>query len=91
MLTAWNLSLVVFDRPELFGFEMRDCNPTGAKFTKVDLSHAPGRKQIETRASFGACKMDFAYLSGSKLPRCSFAGNRLREADLSSADLAMQI
>ena len=66
---------------------MRDCNLTGAKFTKVDFSRVLGRKQIETRARFLACKMDFADLSESRLPGCSLAGTRLREADLSGADL----
>ena len=66
---------------------MRECNLTGAKFTKVDFSRALSRKQIETRASFQACKMDFADLSESNLPGCSLAGSRLREADLSGADL----
>jgi fluoroquinolone resistance protein len=84
---ACNLSLAVFDRTELFGIEMRDCNLTGVKFTKVDFSRALSRKQVETRASFHACKMDFAELSEAKLPGCSLAGSRLREADLSGADL----
>lgn len=84
---ACNLSLAVFDRTELFGLEMRECNLTGAKFTKVDFSRALGRKQIETHARFQACKMDFVNLSESKLPGCSLAGSRLREADLSGADL----
>ena len=55
-----NLSLSVFDRTELFGIEMRDCNLTGARFTKVDFSRALSRKQIETRARFQDCKMDLA-------------------------------
>jgi fluoroquinolone resistance protein len=84
---ACNLSLAVFDRTELFGIEMHDCNLAGAKFTKVDFSRALGRKQIETHARFAACKMDFVNLSESKLPGCSLAGSRLREADLSGADL----
>jgi fluoroquinolone resistance protein len=87
VFAACNLSLAVFDRTELFGIEMRDCNLTGAKFIKGDFSRALSRKQIETRASFHACKMDFVDLSGSKLPGCSLAGSRLREADLSGADL----
>ena len=84
---ACDLSLAVFDRTELFAVEMRECKLTGAKFTKVDFSRALSRKQIETRASFHACKMDFADLCESKLPGCSLAGSRLREADLSGADL----
>jgi fluoroquinolone resistance protein len=84
---ACDLSLAAFDRTELFAVEMHECNLTGAKFTKVDFSRALSRKQIETRASFHACKMDFADLSESKLPGCSLAGSRLREADLSGADL----
>ena len=58
-----DLSLAAFDRTELFAIEMRDCNLTGAKFTKVDFSRVLSRKQIETRASFLACKMDFADLA----------------------------
>jgi fluoroquinolone resistance protein len=84
---ACDLSLAVFDRTELFAVEMRECNLTGAKFTKVDFSRALSRKQIETQASFQACKMDFADLCESKLPGCSLAGSRLRETDLSGADL----
>ena len=84
---ACDLSLSVFERTELFAVEMRDCNLTGAKFSKVDFSRALSRRQIETRASFHACKMDLADLSEAKLPGCSLAGSRLREADLSGADL----
>jgi fluoroquinolone resistance protein len=87
MFAACDLRLAVFERTELFAVEMRDCNLTGARFSKVDFSRALSRKQIETRASFHACKMDFADLSASRLPACSFAGSRLREADLSGADL----
>jgi fluoroquinolone resistance protein len=87
MFAACDLRLAVFERTELFAVEMRDCNLTGARFSKVDFSRALSRKQIETRASFHACKMDFADLSESKLPACSLAGSRLREADLSGADL----
>jgi fluoroquinolone resistance protein len=85
--SACNLSLTVFERTELFGIEMRDCNLTGAKFTKVDFSRALSRKQIETRARFLDCKMDLAELVEARLPTCSLAGSRLREADLSGADL----
>jgi fluoroquinolone resistance protein len=84
---ACDLRLAAFDRTELFAVEMADCNLTGAKFSKVDFSRALSRKQIQTRASFQACKMDFVDLSESKLPGCSLAGSRLREADLSGADL----
>jgi fluoroquinolone resistance protein len=84
---ACDLSLAVFERTELFAVEMRDCNLTGVKFIKVDFSRALSRKQIETRASFLACRMDLVDLSESKLPGCSLAGSRLREADLSGADL----
>jgi fluoroquinolone resistance protein len=84
---ACDLSLTAFDRTELFAIEMRDCNLTGASFTKVDFSRALSRKRIETRANFHACKMDFADLSEARLPACSLAGSRLREADLSGADL----
>jgi fluoroquinolone resistance protein len=84
---ACDLPLAVFDRTELFAIEMRDCNLTGAKFTKVDFGRALSRKKIETRASFQACKMDLADLSEAKLPGCSLAGSRLREADLAGADL----
>jgi fluoroquinolone resistance protein len=84
---ACDLSLSIFDRTELFAVEMRDCNLTGAKFSKVDFSRALSRKQIETRASFHACKMDLADLSEARLPGCSLAGSRLRETDLSGADL----
>jgi fluoroquinolone resistance protein len=87
VFASCNLSLAAFDRTQLFGLEMRECNLTGAKFTKVDFSRALGRKQIETHARFQACKMDFVNLSEAKLPGCSFAGSWLREADLSGADL----
>lgn len=82
-----DLSLSVFERSELFAVEMRDCNLTGVKFTKVDFSRALSRKQIETRASFHGCRMDLVELSEAKLSGCSLAGSRLREADLSGADL----
>jgi fluoroquinolone resistance protein len=85
--SACDLRLAVFDRTELFGIEMRDCNLTGAKFTKVDFSRALSRKKVETRAGFFACKMDVADLSEAKLPGCSLASSRLCEADLSGADL----
>ena len=87
VFAACDLSLAIFDRTELFAIEMRECNLTGAKFTKVDFSRALSRKKIETRASFHACKMDLVDLSEAKLPGCSLAGSRLREADLSGADL----
>jgi len=81
------LSLAQFDRTEMFGVEMQECNLTGAKFMKADFSRALSRKKTETRASFANCKMDFADLSDVKLPGCSLVGSRLREADLSNADL----
>lgn len=84
---ACDLSLSIFERTELFAVEMRDCNLTGVKFTKVDFSRALSRKRIETRAGFLACRMDLVELSEAKLPGCSLAGSRMREADLSSADL----
>ncbi len=87
LFSGCDLSQATFDRTELFSVDMRECNLTGARFSTADFSRALSRKNIETRASFHACKLDVADLSGAKLPGCSLAGCRLREADLSNADL----
>jgi hypothetical protein len=50
---ACDLSLAVFDRTELFAIEMRECNLTGAKFTKVDFSRALRRSDVPAARRHG--------------------------------------
>jgi fluoroquinolone resistance protein len=82
-----DLSLCQFERSDLFSVEMDKCNLRGARFHKVDFSHAFSRKVIVTRAIFRACNMELADLAEARLAECDFTDSRLREADLGSADL----
>jgi fluoroquinolone resistance protein len=82
-----DLSLCQFDRSDLFGIEMDQCILRGARFNKVDFSHAYSRKLVTTRAIFRACNFELADLSEAQLPGCDLTSCRFREADLSGADL----
>jgi fluoroquinolone resistance protein len=85
--TTCDLSLCQFDRSDLFAIEMDQCVLRGARFNKVDFSHAYSRKLVTTRAIFRTCNFELADLSEARLPGCELASCRFREADLSGADL----
>ncbi len=82
-----DLSLCQFDRSDLFGIEMDQCVLRGARFIKVDFSHAYSRKLVTTRATFRNCNFELADLSEARLPGCDLTSCRFREADLTGADL----
>ena len=82
-----DLSLCQIERSDLFSIEMDQCVLRGARFHKVDFSHAYSRKLVTTRATFRGCNMELVDLSEARLATCDFTGSRLREADFTAADL----
>lgn len=82
-----DLSLCQIERSDLFSTEMDQCNLRGARFHKVDFSHAYSRKVIVTRATFRSCNLELTDLAEARLANCDFTDSRFREADLTSADL----
>jgi fluoroquinolone resistance protein len=83
-----DLSLAVFDRCDLFSVELDRCNLLGARFTKVDFSHAYSRKVITTRARFRGCNLGLAEMAELRLASCDLSGSRFREANLAGTDLS---
>lgn len=85
--TGCDLSLCRFDRSDLFDIEMDHSILRGARFHRVDFSHAYSRKLVATRATFRACNFELAELAEARLSGCDLTGSRLREADLTATDL----
>jgi fluoroquinolone resistance protein len=82
-----DLSLCEFSHSDLFSIEMDESTLRGARFQKVDFSHAYSRKVVHTRATFRSCNLDLADLSETRLAECDLTASRLRETDLTRADL----
>jgi fluoroquinolone resistance protein len=82
-----DLSLCEFDRSDLFSIEMDACNLRGARFHRIDFSHAYSRKVVRTRPTFRGCNLELVDLAEARLAECDLTASRLREADLSAADL----
>lgn len=82
-----DLSLCEISRSDLFSIEMDECVLRGARFDKVDFSHAYSRKVIRTRATFRACNLELVDLSEARMATCDLTASRLRETDLTRADL----
>jgi fluoroquinolone resistance protein len=82
-----DLSLCEFSHSDLFSIEMDECTLRGARFQKVDFSHAYSRKVVHTRATFRTCNLELADLSETRLAECDLTASRLRETDLTRSDL----
>ncbi|MGC1302785.1 MAG: pentapeptide repeat-containing protein [Caulobacteraceae bacterium] len=86
-----DLSFSTWERSDLHGLEMQDCNLRGAQFERTDFSKRFGRKLVRTSAAFRRCNFHLARISGLDLKGCDFEGSLFREADLSGTDLEAAI
>jgi fluoroquinolone resistance protein len=82
-----DLSLCEFSHSDLYAIEMDECTLRGARFIKVDFSHAYSRKVVRTRATFRLCNMELVDLSEARMATCDLTASRLRETDLTQSDL----
>jgi fluoroquinolone resistance protein len=77
--------------PIFFFIEMDACNLRGARFHRVDFSHAYSREVVKTRATLRACNLELVDLAEARLAECDLTASRLREADLSAAYLTSAV
>jgi len=84
---ACDLSFSSWERSDLYGLDMVDCNMRGSKFYKTDFSKAFGRKPVRTSATFKRCNFHLAELCELDLSGCDFEESLFREADLSASNL----
>jgi fluoroquinolone resistance protein len=82
-----DLSFSEWDRSDLHGVEMEDCNLRGARLEKTAFSKQIGKKVVRALGAFRRCNFHLAQLSDLGLSGCDFEGSRFREADLSGSDL----